>query len=351
MSIHSLTSFHPELLPRNHPSAIHATSMVTMRIVVEPSRQDHVKPTTIQIVVSVTETAVIPNKKTDLFSTQNKRSVNMENIIALFETAGTNRGNNDSANKQREDFLCILHTLDIPLAQKWRDFLATLCTLPYDSIQVKKKAGRSANYDLDIRYMKDGNVVHEIKGEFKHNAKKIDALPEYLSVASNKPYLPASYAEYFYDNFIDKICMLDPTLVKPDRNEYIKFVYNNNYDVHPFFASLYANERNYYSKKRAIVKTSIRMYLEENARHLNLQALTDDIRSRQSGKVYILWDLEKFVADTIRDEEMEIVSVEKVKNGNVIVAMSRAGTRHNMLLRWKNHLGVLYPAWQISLSR
>lgn len=275
----------------------------------------------------------------------------METIVALFQTAGTGRGNNDSDNKKRENFLCILHTLDIPLAQKWREFLATLCATPYDSIDIKKKAGRSTNYDLDIRYMKDGNVVHEVKGEFKHNAKRIDTLPEYLSVATNKPYLSNSYAEYFYDNFIDDICALDPVLVKPDRCVYLRSVYNNNYDINPFFATLYANENAYYNEKRAIVQKSIRMYLEENAKTLNFDALTEDIRSRQRGKVYILWDLENFIADTIREEEMEIVSVEGVKNGNVIVAVSRAGTRHNMLLRWKNHLGVLYPAWQISLSR
>jgi hypothetical protein len=48
---------------------------------------------------------------------------------------------------------------------------------------------------------------------------------------------------------------------------------------------------------------------------------------------------------------MDLTHVEGVKNGNTIVVVSKAGTKHNMLLRWKNHLGILYPAWQISLSR
>jgi hypothetical protein len=48
---------------------------------------------------------------------------------------------------------------------------------------------------------------------------------------------------------------------------------------------------------------------------------------------------------------MDLTHVEGVKGENTIVVVSRAGTKHHMLLRWKNHLGILYPAWQISLSR
>jgi hypothetical protein len=285
----------------------------------------------------------------------------METDILLFNTAGTDRGTNDANNKRRENVLRILHNppseyiasnpLWATLSEKWNAFLATLCPVPYTSIDVKKKAGRSANYDFSIKFLNDGKTVHEVKGEFKHNAKTIDALPEYLSVATNKPYMSVSYAEYFYDTYIDAICALDASLVKPERSTYLRYVYNSNYDAHPFFATLYANEKTYYNEKRAIVQESIRTYLEKTAHSLDVQTLTNDIRTRQSGKVYILWDLENFIADTIRDDEMEIVSVEEVKNGNVLVAMSRAGTRHKMLLRWKNHLGVLYPAWQISLAR
>jgi hypothetical protein len=91
--------------------------------------------------------------------------------------------------------------------------------------------------------------------------------------------------------------------------------------------------------------------LTEFSSTLNLSTLSSDIRERQSGKVFILWNLREFQSDFIRDDEMEITSVERIKNGNVLVAVSKAGTKHNMLLRWKNHLGILYPAWQISLSR
>lgn len=285
----------------------------------------------------------------------------MESDIELFQTAGVGRGNNDALNKKRENVLCILYEppeeyiernpLWKIMSQKWREFLSTLCSVPYDNVRVKKKGGRKANYDLLIEFMKDEEKVYSVKGEFKHNTSKLDSLPEYLSVATNKPYIPIPYAEYFYDNFIDSICALDPTLTKPERSIYLRHIYKNNYKAHTFFNSLYENESKYYKEKREIVQGSIRNYLEENARSLDINALTEDIRTRQSGKVYILWNLEKFIADTIREEEMEIVSVEEVKNGNVIVVKSRSGTCHNMLLRWKNHLGVLYPAWQISLSR
>lgn len=128
-------------------------------------------------------------------------------------------------------------------------------------------------------------------------------------------------------------------------------MYNNDYDRHPFFRFLYDMEHTGYKQKQAIVSESIRTYLETYANHLDVARLSADIRARQSGKVFILWTLHDFIKDTLHDDEMEITHVEGVKNGNTIVAVSKAGTKHNMLLRWKNHLGILYPAWQISLSR
>jgi hypothetical protein len=132
-------------------------------------------------------------------------------------------------------------------------------------------------------------------------------------------------------------------------------VYSDNYKKHALFQTLYDadNSKDHPQKRERsrIVKQSIAAYLDTNRDKLNLALLSEDIRERQQGKVFILWDLKTFRADTIRDDEMEIVSVGGVKNGNVLVAVSKAGTRHNMLLRWKNHLGVLYPAWQISLTR
>jgi hypothetical protein len=283
--------------------------------------------------------------------------------IDLFSCPGQGRGSNDINNKKREDILCILH--DPPaeymrderwnrLCTAWRLFLRELCTHEYDSVSVVKQGGRGKNYDFDIKYILAGKIVQTVKAEFKHNAKTIDSLPQYFSPADNKPYMPTSYAEFYYTHYLGRVCELYG-LEKPDRAAYLKYVYSDNYSRLPVFTVLYdfdkAGHDDNFEKRCILVKESIAAYLEMHKNDLNMAELSKDIRDRQQGKTFILWDLNTFRAETIREDEMAIVSTQGVKNGNVLVAVSRAGTKHNMLLRWKNHLGVLYPAWQISLAR
>jgi hypothetical protein len=280
----------------------------------------------------------------------------------LFLAAGTGRENNDSANKSRERILASLYnSVDVVLQDlrvKWRTFLQSLCASPYADVSVKIKGGRGANYDFEITFLSSNNTAVQVtRAEFKHNATAIDTLPEYFSPAADKPYLPRSYAEVFYDEYVDRICDVYSGLSdhKPDRTTYVRFVYNNKYDRHSFFRTLYDMEtngtRDQYKQKQVIVRESIQRYLEKYAKDLDVTRLTEDIRDRQRGKVFVLWTLREFVTDTLSEDELEITHVERIKNGNTIVAVSKAGTKHNMLLRWKNHLGILYPAWQISLTR
>lgn len=280
--------------------------------------------------------------------------------MELFSSAGAGRETNDANNKRREDILLGLYSTSDPSLQdirrKWIAFLPTLCSHPYDDVVVRKRAGRSANYDFDISFLSKGRCVKSVKVEFKHNASTIDSLPQYFSPAADKPYFPRLYADFFYDS-LDQICEVYPGLSdhKPDRATYVRLVHNNDYTRHPFFETLYMQEESgtpeQKKQKRGIVCDTIRRYLAEYANNLDLSALSADIRDRQSGKVFVLWDLDGFRMDVLHDDELDIVDVEGVKNGNTIVAVSKRGTKHNMLLRWKNHLGILYPAWQISLSR
>jgi hypothetical protein len=279
--------------------------------------------------------------------------------LRLFLEAGRDRGMNDANNKARELILAGLYESADPSLQtlrtSWMEFLRSLCSEPFDTVDVKQKGGRGANYDFMIRFLRSGSEVKHVPSEFKHNASHIDALPQYFSPAADKPYLARSYAEVFYDSFLGPVCAVYPGIAKPDKDVYLRLVYNNDYDRHTFFRALYdaeeAGTKDQYTQKQRIVCESIRMYLADYANSLDLALLSKDIRERQSGKVFILWDTKTFRSDTIRDEEMDLTHVEGVKNGNTIVVVSKSGTKHNMLLRWKNHLGILYPAWQISLSR
>lgn len=281
--------------------------------------------------------------------------------ITLFYTAGKGRSNNDSNNRLREDVLLLLYSppehfvIDNEygnqwqnMSFKWREFVKTLCDKEFDNVSIKKVANRK-RFDLEINYMKDNQLVHKVQGEFKHNIKSISKLPQYYSASENKGYIPVNYASYFYDNYLDKICELC-SLEKIDKESYMKHVYQHDHNVNPFFQKLREKEESIYDKKRKIVSESIKEYLNNYCNQLSIESLTKDILDQQN-KTFILWDCVNFKADQIKKEELEIEKIEKIKNNNTIVVVSKSGTKHNMLLRWRNHLGILYPAWQISIQR
>jgi hypothetical protein len=288
----------------------------------------------------------------------------MASNIRLFRESAQARGDNDRNNKIREDILVFLRNPPVEylsdeiygelwreMSQKWNDCLGTLCDVPYDDIRVKKMAGRRYNYDHEISFLNEGLVVKTIKSEFKYNADCLDSLPEYFNAPEKKRFIEACYAEYFYDNYVDRICALSDTLVKPTKDAYMKNIYSANYLKHEFFRRLKEIEPIIRNEKKHIVQESIKNYLTEYGGTINLAALSDDIRRTQSGKLFILWNLRDFKADGFVDEDFDLESVVRIKNDNVLVVRSKSGTLHNLLLRWKNHLGILYPAWQISLQR
>lgn len=279
-------------------------------------------------------------------------------------TITSNRADNDKNNKIRENVLLILHNppasyMNDPTygdmwkstSNKWNAFLSTLCDVTYDDVRIKKMAGRRYNYDHEISFLNEGLVVKVLKTEFKHNSGSIDKLPEYFNAPEKKRYIETCYAEYFYDNYIDRICSLSDTLVKPSKDVYMKHIYSSTYSKNKFFAQLKHIESTIRNEKKVIVCESIKTYLDLYSSTLNLNMLTEDIKRTQSGKIFILWDCEHFKVDAFLENEFEIDSLVKIKNDNVIVVKSKHGTVHNLLLRWKNHLGILYPAWQISLER
>lgn len=281
--------------------------------------------------------------------------------IRLFRAAGKSRNLNDIANRNREDVLCLLHSppedymTDSEYGDewkqmnlKWTSFLKTMCPFEFDTIQVKKIANLQ-NYDLKIEYNQNNQLIHTVFGEFKHNCKTISKLPQYYSAPEKKGYIPVRYSEFFYDNYVDRLCELTKT-EKIDKDTYMKYIYQPKYSVHPFFQALKDSEETCYKQKQTLVRDSIRSYLEQYSGQLDLHRISEDL-SHQEKKTFILWDCHAFHADTIRPEELQLEKIEGVLRNNTIVVVSKAGTKHKLLLRWRNHLGVLYPAWQISLER
>ena len=58
----------------------------------------------------------------------------------------------------------------------------------------------------------------------------------------------------------------------------------------------------------------------------------------------------EFYKDTINIDELTVTKIEKITK-NTLVLQTNSTSKINMLLRWKNHAGILFPAWQISITR
>jgi hypothetical protein len=115
----------------------------------------------------------------------------------------------------------------------------------------------------------------------------------------------------------------------------------------PFFSQLKAREPFFKKEKFQVVNESITDYLNQYGAQLDLLAFAEKIRRTQTDKIYMLWSDERFYIDKILDNEMACMNEISIKNGNVIEVKS-GGTIYNLLLRWRNHKGILNPAWQIS---
>jgi ATP phosphoribosyltransferase regulatory subunit HisZ len=84
---------------------------------------------------------------------------------------------------------------------------------------------------------------------------------------------------------------------------------------------------------------------------LNVKYLNQKLIETQKNKVFLLWDTKIFHIETIKPYELTCSTIKNIKNNNTIVLNTESKGEIHMLLRWKNHIGVLYPAWQISLKR
>jgi hypothetical protein len=286
-------------------------------------------------------------------------------IDAFF--AGNSRAANDASNKTREQILATVLTPDAvtdaffddaEYGEKWRTVAAGwLEALDWSGgDKLKQMAGRQHNYDF-LHVQAGGDSV---KVEFKCSSgvAGLNSLPQFLSLAADFDMFSGgleTYAAFYYDRFLDiylDAARSDAVLpAKPERAAYLKLVRGNNYDSHPFFRWLYDNEDHNKKEKSEIVDQSISSYLLLAAGELDLAKLSAKFADSQGGKKFVFWDMnahtftcESFEADDLRLSEL----VEVTKNSILVEAVS--GRKYKMLLRWRNHKGVMLPAWQISLG-
>ena len=282
--------------------------------------------------------------------------------IYVFSIIKHLKKDNDLNNKIRENNIYNIIKNTIPdewyrETKEWNELKTKLyeiiksisSNIIYDNIDIELKGGRNFNYDFELIYMVNNIIINKKFIEFKYNTCKIDKYPQFLSVSANKFIKSIDYAEYFYDNYINDICKLINIDV-PNKTDYLKTVYNNDYNKLELFIKLKEKEHLIMKEKKIIVSLSIKKYLNDIV-VLDIDNINKTFAEKQLNKDYILYYNNKFYHDNIKKEELQIINIEKIKNNNSLILNTKTNTKIALLLRWKNHIGILYPAWQISLIR
>jgi hypothetical protein len=151
-------------------------------------------------------------------------------------------------------------------------------------------------------------------------------------------------------------CDKDITVKKPDSDQYLALVSKTEYNAHPFFQQLKDYEDIDPQKKEAkkkVVENSIQAYLETYGTQMNVSAFAERVQATQTDKHYVLWQNGSFTIDCLLPEEMTQMAIHPtspIKNGKYIVVQA-GSTTYELLLRWRNHMGILNPAWQITMKR
>ena len=286
--------------------------------------------------------------------------VNKSDITTFFTTSS--RNDNDATNKKRENALAALLTVppdylsDPTHGIQWRtvrdDWIRVLKAFtpdPETEATTKLMGGRKYNYDIDLTIKNSVNNKHKI--EFKYGGTKITELPQFLSLQAKMSLFPLTFPQFYYDNYIDKYIATDDGITepKPPLTQYLDMVTKVNYDVSPFFAQLKEHENVNKAQKDKIVNDGITDYLNQYGSRIDAAAFTEKVKETQRDKVYMLWSDGKFNVDQLGTENLNF-EFYQIRNGNLLEVKS-GNLVCSMLLRWRNHKGVLNPAWQISLKR
>jgi hypothetical protein len=290
-------------------------------------------------------------------------SQEMVQAAQLFYTS-EDRTANDKNNKIREQFLATVldtehHDPKFTMVKtKWQEFLLSLSPSTQTEVsnmsnipKILPLAGRNHNHDFAVCFPSTTFAV-----EFKHNAKSIKGIPQFLSLPTKRAnFMSVDYANFYYDAYLHKYISADISLMNPplpDKETYLKTVFNCNYDAHPFYRLAKSRDTLECNKlaKDKIVKASITDYLQSFGETVDMEKLTNLFLNTQSGKVFALWDpaTETFYKEILTTNDLTITSIGPIKNGNTLIAKSATKEFH-LLLRWKNHSGVLYPAFQIAM--
>ena len=289
--------------------------------------------------------------------------------VKLFKSAGQNKSNNAEYNEIRENIIANMYHLDNDyfldpmygsdwrsLREKFTTTVSHLCQQPYSDISIKQLGGMSHNYDFLLSFIGENQTsIKKVKLEFKHNNSDVKDLVQFLELydkdVKDKFELgEVSYAEFYYDNYLDKYLECDPnlvTIVKPSKEEYLKHVYDIQYN-HPFFAKMYKHNTSEMKKKKEIANNSVKKYLELYAHTFKFDKITEKIRISQSEKVFLMWDCENFHTQTLDIENITISGIKKLDDLYFDVSVENFEYDIRIRLNWGNNNGLANPRWKFT---
>ena len=280
-------------------------------------------------------------------ATESLFNLKIEDISSFFEK--NTKTNNDCINKLRESI--IENILNDTIPKKWysdnlqwfnvafhlKEFVKKINKSELKEVTIK--AGRNFNYDFLFEF-KNGEIE---KIEFKNGVTDITKYPEILSVSSNSFIKGISYPDYFYDIYLTAITNDEP----PTKEFYLKNIHKNKVNC-DFFINL-KKENNF----KITVDESIDDYLQ-NYLNFDFDAFKLKIKD-QIDKKFMLWKDGVFYLDFLTEGDIDIIPEIILKGGkngfNTIILNTKNNSCYHLLLRWKNGLGILYPAWQVKFKR
>ncbi len=298
--------------------------------------------------------------------------------VLYFTRPVAGRERNDANNKRREFILeqvfhkrCDVFVSDATHGAAWRDLQNALYLglskvyelegIPSPSkVLFEHKGSRKYNFDFLLTIESDSGKKL-VPLEFKFGGTSVDSLPEFFNPSADKPFHVQLYASYYYKNYLARVAEIyGLTEALPTEEQYMKYIHQNAAKI-PFLKALDAAERadtdksagSKYQRKRVLVAESITNYLESVRGATNIENITSELQRSQNGKRFFIYNEGKVFIDSLKSTELEIESVVGLnpQKNTLVLQTKEPGTQVHMLLRWKNHLGVLFPAWQISLFR
>ena len=255
----------------------------------------------------------------------NGSTINLNDIEA-FNTS--NRSENDSKNKLRENILAAIINNKIPsnfydksiswcnLKKELKRFIKLLLSKinieTTKKIMCNPKAGRKHNYDFELT-IEDKKIF---KIEFKFNATKASDTPQFVSPMRPSQYLDNNFEEYFYENYLPIISNMGSFTI-PCKDVYLKTIHNNKVECMNDFKEKYDTNKEFNKECKKIDKLAIKKFIESNG--LNLKKLTDYLMDSQKNKIYMCYKDGKFYYDKVHDDLYKVVNIESKNNTSYII--------------------------------